>query len=117
MSEDEKYFAILNVGYAKESLLSREELFDTDLQDGVLDKMIWGFGETEEEALQDAIECLKEDAVLTIYPVEDYVYEFACKKGGREALRHMWFDYDHRKIFLLPGHDTLEHFCDKYNLP
>ena len=112
-----KYVVTLDLKNASEGMLTKDEFFEIHLQREMLSKMIWGIGETEIQAINDAVRNLKNECVLQSYTCDDDVYEFVGNHGGREATRNMWINEEKEKIYLLPNHDALADFCERYNLP
>lgn len=112
-----KYVVTLDLKNASEGMLTEDEFFEIHLQREMLSKMIWGIGETEIQAINDAVRNLKSECVLQSYTCNDDVYEFVENHGGREATRNMWINEEQEQIYLLANHDALADFCERYNLP
>ena len=116
MRDGMKYVVMLNLKNAAEGRISKEELFEQYLQHKVPDFMIWGMGDTEENALRETMKNLCEFEVVHISLSDRELCDFIAKHGGREAVRHCWIDYNNDP-HLLPRADVLCDFCEKYNLP
>lgn len=113
--ENKRWVVTLNVDYASETLLNKDELFDPVFQNKNSQRMIWGLGNTEDEALKDAIKNLTEEDILHISLSESDLCDFIDKHGGRETVRNSWFD-ENGDPHLLPSHDALMDFCDRHSL-
>lgn len=111
-----RWVVTLNIDYANEGLLTSEELFDPLFQQKNCKRMIWGIGDTEEEALRNTVKNLTEEDILHVSLSEPDLCDFICKHGGREAVRNAWFD-ENGDPRLLPSHDALMDFCERYSLP
>lgn len=118
MSDERKkrWIVTLDVDHAGEGLLESKELFDEGFQRKNLARMIWGMGDTEEEALRNTVENLTGEDILHVSLSEPDLCDFIAKHGGREAVRNSWFD-ENGDPHLLAGHDALADFCERYNLP
>lgn len=118
MNDEKKrrWVVTLNMAYASEGLLTSEELFEPSFQRKNCKCMIWGIGDTEEEALKNTVKNLTEEDILHVSLSEPNLCEFIDKHGGREAVRNSWFD-ENNDPHLLPSHDALVDFCARYNLP
>ena len=116
MRDGMKYVVMLDLKNAAEGRISNEELFEQYLQHKVPDFMIWGMGDTEENALRETMKNLCESEVVHISLSDRELCDFIAKHGGREAVRHCWID-ENNDPHLLPRADVLCDFCEKYNLP
>lgn len=116
MRDGMKYVVMLDLKNAAEGRISNEELFERYLQHKVPDFMIWGMGNTEENALRETMKNLCEFEALHISLSDRELCDFIAKHGGREAVRHCWID-ENNDPHLLPRADVLCDFCEKYNLP
>ena len=116
MRDGMKYVVMLDLKNAAEGRISNEELFERYLQHKVPDFMIWGMGNTEENALRETMKNLCEFEALHISLSDRELCDFIAKHGGREAVRHCWID-ENNDPHLLPRADVLCDFCEKDNLP
>ena len=110
-----RWVVTLNIDYAREGLLTSEELFEPLFQRKNCKRMIWGIGDTEEEALKDTVKNLTDEDILHVSLSEPDLCDFISKHGGREAVRNAWFD-ENNDPHLLPSHDALADFCERYSL-
>jgi hypothetical protein len=116
-----KYYAtLLNLNEAKECSLEEHELSDPLMQDTLLDQVLCGSGETEDAALQNAIDNLVDEGILEICKCEGGVREVITKIPGKQALRHLWLSHDEYhdeyRLNLMPFHDHLVDFCERHDL-
>jgi hypothetical protein len=80
-------------------------------------KMIWGIGKDEDEAYADA--CKNFRAIswdLRIYPCSTSLINFVERYGGEKATKHCFIHCGDDYADLMPSHDTIEEFCNKYSL-
>ncbi len=116
-----KYYAtILNLEAAKDFSLEETDLFNPHVQGNLLQRILCGDGETEEEALQNAIENLEFEGVIELCKCGSGVQDIVTKLPWNHALRHLWLERDEYhgdvRLHTIPCHDALVTFCNRYNI-
>ena len=115
------YATLLNLDFANDGAITEKELIAPHLQRGILQRMLWGYGETKEKAMLNALENLELQGVLETYECHNSAHNIVKNNGGKDALLNLWIHYDeyHGDEILLPvpGIDTLTEFCSRYRLP
>lgn len=115
------YATLLNLDFANDSTVKEEELIAPHLQRGILQRMLWGYGETKEKSMLNAIENMEFQGVIETYECQNGAHIIVKNSDGKDALLNLWIhedEYHDEAILLpLPGHDTLTEFCERYKLP
>lgn len=65
------YATLLNLDFANESTVKEKELIAPHLQRGILQRMLWGYGETKEESMLNAIENMEFQGVIETYECQN----------------------------------------------
>lgn len=110
------YAILLNANAIASDLLNRKDLFSFKLQMDTLDFVLWGVGESPEDAQKDVYQNLKEAKCLIEVKCDSNVSALINKVGGQEAMKHLWVN-DKNELQLLPDHQTLLNFSRRHALP
>ena len=112
----------LHVARAEHHSLKHEKLLEPQLQASMVNRALCGFGKTEDEALEKAIDWLTKLGILESFECNACVDEILQRSHSSEdAIRHFWIidkiQYGKKPVLhALPHHDTLVEFCDRHNL-
>lgn len=80
-------------------------------------QMIWGIGQSEDEAYSDCFKNMKENACfLAVYPCSKSLFDFVNNHGGDEATENAFMHANEDFMDLYPSRDALYDFCEKYNI-
>ena len=114
------YAVFLNSDNTADFELELDEHLSPQIQSGIFFRSLWGFGNTEEEAIEEAVSRLLNFHVIETFECDACVQEVIQKSPTkRDALRHLWVSEDdgrYPRLFALPHHDTLLDFCARHSL-